>query len=120
MKISLTIAKNLLTQTLLEQKEIPCLSRISGREFEISFIDPLPVACGKVSDWDGRKINERAPAYGGGSYTHDCFGKVSLAPIDGGKYEIVDLSFFNRAVGWCPIIINGEYGPIGSFWDEEE
>lgn len=120
MELELTIAKNLLTQRLLEQREIPCVCRIRGLHFEIIFIEPLPEAHGKVSNWDSKKIDERAPAYGGGTHTHNCFGRVSLKRIEGDRYAVVDLAFFNRAVGWCPIIIDGDYGPVGSFWDEEE
>ncbi len=119
-EIELTIARNLVTRTLLEQKDIPCLCRISGPNFELSFIEPLPPGHGKVTDWSAKRIDERTPAYGGGKYSHNCFGKVTLLEIEEGKYKIVDLTFFNHDVGWCTIIINGEYGPIGSFWDEEE
>ncbi|MGR9229521.1 hypothetical protein [Rhizobium leguminosarum] len=119
MNVELTIAKNLLTETLLVQRGIPCLCRIRGLEFEIAFVDPLPAANGKVSDWDHKKIDERAPAGAGGKYTHYCFGTVSLTPLGDDKYEVVDLAFFNRSVGWCPIVIDREYGPGGSFWDDE-
>ncbi len=119
MEIELRIAKNLVTSSLLEQQDIPCICRVAG-EFEIDFASPLPDAHGVVSNWDRTKLNERAPAGAGGKYTHYCFGKLSLAPIEGDKYRVLSLSFFNRTVGWCPIIIDGDYGPVGSFWDEEE
>ncbi len=119
MEIELSIVKNLVTSSLLEQRDIPCICRIA-REFEIDFVSPLPEAHGVVGNWDLTKINERAPAGAGGKYIHYCFGKLSLARTEGDKYQIIELSFFNRAVGWCPIIIDGEYGPVGSFWDEEE
>ncbi|AVA24315.1 hypothetical protein NXC24_PB00390 (plasmid) [Rhizobium sp. NXC24] len=34
--------------------------------------------------------------------------------------EKVELALLNRSVGWCPIAINGECAPLGSFWHEEE
>ncbi|MBB6488461.1 hypothetical protein [Rhizobium lusitanum] len=121
MEIELTIAKNLVTRALLEQKGIPCVCRVGlGHDFEIDFIPPLPEAHGIVSNWDRKKIEERAPAGAGGRYTHYCFGKLSLMPIEGRKYAIVDLIFFYEDFGWCPVVVDGEYGPIGSFWDEEE
>ncbi len=89
-------------------------------EFEIDFVSPLPEAHGVVNNCDSTKINERAPAGAGGKYVHYRFGKLSLAQIEGDRYQVIGLSFFNRTVGWCPIIVDGEYGPIGSFWDEEE
>ena len=119
MEIDLTISKNLRTGRLVRQREIPCICRIA-RQFEISFVEPLSEAHGIVTSWDRKEIEARAQAGAGGIYTHYCFGKISLSPIEGDRYKIVDLAFFYEGLGWCLIIIDGDYGPVGSFWDEEE
>jgi hypothetical protein len=109
--------KNLITKTLLEQARIPCLSRI-GRDFEILFQSPLPEAGGLVEGWTFEAIDSRVPAGVGGQYRHYAFSTVTLAPLGDDAYSIVQLAFFNRAVGWCPIIENGDYVPAGGPWSD--
>ncbi|WP_073222825.1 hypothetical protein [Massilia sp. CF038] len=118
MKLNIEILKNLATDQLLEQENIPCFCRVA-QEFEIIFQDPFPEVVGVVSDWDRRELEKRAPAGGGGKYTHYTNGMVTLKEIGINQYEIKNLSLFNRISGWSSIIENGIYAAPKDFWDEE-
>lgn len=119
MNLHIEFPDDLTSADLLRQKNIPCLCKVS-KEFEVVVEGPLPKASGIVSGWDRSLLEERAVAGGGGQYTHYCFGMITLQKIEPSVYKIVDLSFFQEPFGWCPILINGEYGPPGDFWDDEE
>jgi len=118
MKLNIEIPKNLATEQLLKQKNIPCFCRVA-KEFEILFQDPFPESVGIVSEWDRRELEKRAVAGAGGRYTHYTNGMVTLKEIDLNQYQIVDLYFFNRNFGWCPVIVNNAYAMPKKFWDEE-
>lgn len=111
MWVEFQIEKNLASQWLLKQKDIPCICHI-GREFEISFVEPLPKTYGKVGDWDLQEICDRALPSVGGNYTHYANARISLVEIENNKYDILDFSIFSSAVGWCQIILNREYASI--------
>lgn len=109
MTLTLEIAfpNNLTVEGMLEQKNIPCFCKIGGDSFELIFQDPLPTVSGKVTGWNTEIVDERAPARGGGRYTHYCFAMVTLERSAIDIYRIIDLSFFNEISGWCPIIVEG-------------
>lgn len=119
MKLHIHFPKNLVTESLLRQKKIPCLCRI-GKNFEILFQHPLPEALGTVEGWDIEEVLKRAPAGAGGQYTYYSFSAVTLREIKSNLYQIIDWDLFNRSVGWCHILVNGEYAPPGNFGDDEE
>jgi hypothetical protein len=118
MILNINFPDDLNTKMLLGQSKIPCFCMV-GESFEIRFDSPLPEACGFVSEWDRHKLEERAPAGGGGKYTYYQPALISLKEIDGGKYQVIDLELFCESVGWCPIINQSEYAPPGSFWDDD-
>ena len=119
LQLNISLPKNLVTADLIRQKNIPCLCKVA-KEFEIEFMDPLPEATGVVHGWDRRLLEERAVAGAGGLYTHYAFGLVTLDQVQPDVYRIVDLAFFNRIFGWCPILENGDYAPPGKFSDDDE
>jgi hypothetical protein len=119
MELHITFPKNLITEWLLQQEKIPCICLVS-QEFEMRFQEPLPEARGLVRDWDRRSIDDRVPAVVGEPYTHYAFGLVSLEPSAPDCYHISELALFDGGCGWCPVIVDGVYGPLGSFWDVEE
>ena len=118
MKLNIEFPRNMITEELLNQKNIPCFCKVSG-DFQISFQEPLPEVAGKVSEWDRIKLEERALAGAGGEYTHYTNGMITLKEIGLTQYQIIDLSFFCRSYGWCTIIENGIYATPKDFWDEE-
>jgi hypothetical protein len=119
LQLHISLPKNLITADLVRQKNIPCLCKVA-KDFEIEFMDPLPEATGVVQGWDRLLLEERAIAGVGGAYTHYTFGLVTLDQIEPNVYKIVDLAFFNRIFGWCPILKDGEYTPPGKFSDDED
>jgi hypothetical protein len=119
MILEIDFSKNLAVDMLLEQEKIPCVCRV-GSSFEVSFNSPLPVASGVVSDWELSMLEERAPAGAGGEYIYYQPGLITISRIDENKYKVVDLAFFCEGVGWCLVIKDGEYGPPGTFWDEDD
>ena len=118
MILTIDFPDNLSTRMLLELSNIPCFCMV-GREFEILFHPPLPEACGSVREWEMRRLQERAPAGGGGAYVYHQPGLITLRQRGGGEFDIIDLQFFSESVGWCPIIENGEYAPCGALWGDE-
>jgi len=118
MNLNIQIPKNLVTEELLRQKNIPCFCRVS-RDFEISLQDPFPDVTGKVSDWDRRELEKRAMAGAGGKYTHYTNGLITIKEIDANQYHIIDLSLFCCSSGWCPIVENGVYATPKELWDKE-
>jgi hypothetical protein len=119
MKLSIVFPENLATRSLLAQKMIPCVCMIAGGDFCVSFREPLVEASGNVIEWHRKAIEERAPAGGGGQYSHYRHAQISLKLLEKNLYQIVDLSLFYSDVGWCSVLIDGELAPPGNFWDEE-
>ena len=87
----------------------------------MSFLHPLPEATGLIQDWDSDKIDQRAPAGGGGTYTHFGFATVTLRQVDKENYKIFDLSLFETTYpGWFPIMKDGKWvDPISRNTPEE-
>lgn len=119
MILHITLPKNLISEGMLRQKNIPCLCKV-GKAFEIELLAPLPEATGVVQDWDWKLLAERSIAGVGGIYTHYRFGIVTLEPVQDDAYRIIDLAFFDTCFGWCPILEQGEYAPPGKFYDDDE
>ncbi len=120
MLLKIQLPDNLVTQGLLEQKNIPCFCRVRGSSFELLFQHPLPEATGDVEGWTQKVIDDRAPAAAGGEYTHYCFGMVTLKKAGENVFDIVDLSFFNRTIGWCSIRESGELCEVRQWNTPEE
>jgi hypothetical protein len=118
MKLNICFPENMRTEQLLEQERIPCFCKIS-KEFEISFSDVVSKASGFVSEWDRRELELRAIAGGGGQYTHYANSLITLRMIEPNVYRIVELEMFYASFGWCVVLKDGEYAPLGDFWDEE-
>jgi hypothetical protein len=116
MNLNIEIPKNLVTEQLLKQKNIPCFCKVS-KDFEISFRQPE--ATGNVSEWDRKKFEERAIAGAGGKYTHYTDGMITLREIGVNQYKIVDLALFYHNFGWCQVLENEIYAVPKNFWDEE-
>lgn len=83
------------------------------------FSETIPDSSGVVIGWDRGELELRAVAGAGGEYTHWANSLITLKELKPGVYEIIELQFFYRSFGWCPIVLNGEYAPAGNFWDEE-
>ncbi|WP_157632240.1 hypothetical protein [Variovorax sp. CF313] len=105
--LEISLLSNLTVKSMLEQKNIPCFCKVGGNHFELAFQHPLPAAVGKVTGWSTEMVDARAPAGGGGPYTHYCFATVTLEKTAPDFYRILDLSFFNEISGWCPIVVEG-------------
>jgi len=121
MYLTILLPDNLNTESMLRQPNIPCFCKKGGGKLELSFHHPLPEATGFIHDWDSEKIDQRAPAGGGGAYTHYGFAMVTLRRIDKDNYNILDLSFFETNYpGWFPIIRDGEWAEPVSFHTPEE
>ena len=118
MILNIDFPNNLVKESLLEQKNIPCFVKL-GSKFEIEFHYPFIVS-GNVEGWERQIINDRSPSGSGGEYTHYSPSLISLAKLGSNKYLIRDLSIFNRTVGWCPIIKNCEPTDILMVDNEEE
>lgn len=118
MNLLIALPDNLITDSLLMQKRIPCRCRVEV-DFEISIAETIPESSGKVDGWDATELDLRVPPYVGGTVSHDASGMITLKKVHGDVYEIVDLEMFNRGFGWCPVVVDGAYAPPGDFWDEE-
>ncbi|WP_431104647.1 hypothetical protein [Roseateles noduli] len=95
-------------QTLLGHENIPCICRVDGTGFSVSFVPPLPAMSGFVEGWERQMVELRAPAMGGATVTFNCNGLISLRSMSSGKYSIQKLSFFVEAYpGWFPIVEDG-------------
>ena len=118
MKLIINFAKDLLSQSLVQQKNIPCLCKI-GINFEVHFPCLQYEKFGLVEDWDRKELEWRAPAGAGGAWTHHRCCLISLEPVSDGVYKIEDLSMFYEDMGWLPVLKNSIYvTPVG-IWDEE-
>ncbi|WP_426170630.1 hypothetical protein [Pseudoduganella sp. R-34] len=117
--LQIDLPKNLSSEEVTRQKNIPCLCKVA-EEFEIEFLDPLPGSTGVVQGWDWKLLHERVISGIGGLYTHYTFGMVTLEIAQPGIYKIIDLAMFDTSFGWCPVLENGEYGPPGKFYDEDD
>lgn len=119
MLLKITVPQNMRNAQLLRQSQIPCLCYI-GRDFEVHLTQPLDSTVGKVEDWSESEIAVRAPAGGGGKWTHVKHARITLGAVAEGVYEIIELSMFYEAYGWLPVISQSEYAtPAPGLWDEE-
>ncbi|UJR63912.1 hypothetical protein [Dickeya zeae] len=110
---------NLLTGSLIEQNDIPCMIKVSEK-FELVFSVVEPVSIGVVERWDRDCFEKRTLARAGGEYTHYEPGLVTLNKVGDDIYKISDLSIFYNDFGWCPILINGDYAEPYPFWDSND
>jgi hypothetical protein len=118
MNIILRPRKDLTTQRMLKQIDIPCLSKVS-QTFEIVFESPLPAMVGVVEDWDRKLLAERAPAGAGGEYIYHRPSLICLREMAEELFQIVHLKMFYDSFGWLKIIENGEYAKPVPIWDED-
>jgi hypothetical protein len=122
MFLHIELPDNLRVQGMLGQRNIPCLCRIGGgKGFELAFQHPLSETTGRMEGADRDLIDERAPAAGGGEYTHYCFATVTLERTDRHCYRVIDLSFFYEFYpGWFPIVKDGQWSdPVPRHTPEE-
>ncbi len=119
MILNIEFPNNLITGSLIEQGNIPCTIQISDK-FEIIFSTVFPTTIGVVSEWDRELLDERAIAKGGGAYTHNEPGLITLERINKNIYKINELSIFYNDFGWCSIIKDGEYATPHQFWDSDD
>lgn len=119
MLLNIEISHNLRNSRLLLQRDVPCVCYI-GKDFEIHLQAPLDPAVGTVQDWSRTELAARAPAGGGGRWTHHAHGRVTLRAVADGVYEIRDLAMFYEAYGWLLVVTDGAYAaPKEGLWDEE-
>ncbi len=119
MRLKIEFPDNLITQKLLAQVRIPCRCLVEA-DFHVTVSETIPSVTGTIVDWDGEMLDLRVPRYVGGTVSHDAFGLISLRLVGANLYDVIELEMFNRTVGWCPVIADGEYGPPGQFWDEDD
>jgi hypothetical protein len=110
MYLHIKFPKNLFTESIIQQKNIPCLCRIAAN-FEVVFQNPLQEAIGQVENWDRKEVASASTARVGGKYIHYDFGMITLKKFEDDIFEIIDLSFFNESEGWCQIYEGGVYAP---------
>lgn len=118
MILTVSFPNTLTSEALLQQKNIPCLSRIAEK-FEVVFQSPFSDVVGCVSEWKMKEIDERVPANAGGKYTHYSSSLITLQAIDKDRYFIKDLSLFDTYVGWCSVVDDGVLCSSGSLWSDE-
>ena len=118
MKLNIVFPRAMIAESLLAQRLIPCVCKIS-KQFEICFLDPLPEVAGVVSEWDRSELELRAISGVGGQYSHYAHGRVTLKKIQADVYQILDLEMFYRLFGWCSVLNDGIYAQPGKFWDDE-
>ncbi|MBV8634887.1 MAG: hypothetical protein JO002_10390, partial [Burkholderiaceae bacterium] len=97
-----------IARQMIAQKNIPCVCRI-GEQFELLFQEPLPEIAGVVPEWNKRRLWQLVAPGGGGIYTYFHPALVTLACEEGPRYLVIELSLFDRNVGWQRVILNGEY-----------
>jgi len=112
MYLNIEIPKNLSTEMRLKSAHVPCLC-VVGKEFKIEFDERVFAnnLSGKVVDWDMRELNIRVAGLGGGKYTYNHLSQVTLKEVDNNKYKITDLRMFS-SVGWCDVIVKGDYTKV--------
>ena len=118
MNLVIEFPKNLVTISLLKLRKIPCFCKVA-HDFEISFHAPAPEVTGKVSEWDEYRLNNTVCPGVGGKYAHYTNGLITLKEINLNFYQIVELFFFDRRFGWCPVIQGGDYAPPLGAYDPE-
>lgn len=109
---------NLVTERLVQLKNIPCVVTV-GKDFEIIFQEPLACVKGIVYGWNIQALDDRSPALVGGKHPHFCHALITLERVTKCEFKVVDLAFFTAVSGWCPIMENGKLTPPGSFWSKE-
>ena len=120
MKLLIDFPDTLSTEMLLEQKQIPCFCKVSS-DFSVSFEHLFPNRIeGQIQNWDIEKISNRAPAGAGGEYLYFQHALITLQKLNKSSYNVIELKFFCEGIGWCSIISEGSYGPVGDFWDSDE
>lgn len=117
MIFSIKVPEDLRINEMLKRKDIPCFCKIDTK-FVLTFdFNPFLLE-GEILEWNIKKINLLYPSRVGGEYTYYNHAMVSITKLSEDKYEVSSLKFFESTLGWCPIIIDGEYAPEPKY-DEE-
>jgi hypothetical protein len=124
MILKISFPKNLVTDSLLKQNNIPCLCKISvcvKVGFKVIFRNPLPEVSGEIFHLNIKEMELRIPVRVGGEYSYTYFGLITLKASDSEEeYFIESLKFFDESYGWLSIVENGEFAPPNTnLWEED-
>ena len=86
----------------------------------MEFRHPLQQTRGQVTGYDLKEIEKRAPAGAGGEFIYFNEGLVSLSPLGGESYAIINLAIFDESVGWCPILQDCRYAEPRNLDDQDD
>lgn len=110
MILSVEVPEDLSIKEMLKRKDIPCFCKVNTKSLLVFDFDPFLLE-GKILEWDARKMNLLYPSLVGGDHTYYNHALVSIDKISENNYKISNLKFFESTLGWCPIIVDGEYAP---------
>lgn len=110
MILSIKVPEDLRINEMLKRTDIPCFCKVNTKFLLIFDFDPFLLE-GEILEWDIRKMNLLSPSLAGGNYTYYNHAMVSLDKLSEDKYKASSLKLFESTLGWCPIIIDGEYAP---------
>lgn len=110
MILSIHIPTDLRINELIKREDIPCFCKIDAK-FILTFdFDPFLLK-GEILEWDTERLNLLYPSGVGGEYTYYNHAMVSIDKVSENQYKMLSLKFFQPYLGWCSIIIDGEYAP---------
>lgn len=110
MILSICILTDLRINELIKREDIPCFCKIDAK-FTLTFDFNPFLLTGEILEWDTERMTLLYPSGAGGKYTHYNHAMVSIDKVSENQYKVISLKFFEAYLGWCSIIVDGEYAP---------
>ncbi|MGP5210293.1 hypothetical protein [Psychrobacter sp. JB385] len=110
MILSMCIPTDLRINELIKREDIPCFCKIDAK-FILTF-DFAPFSLiGEIVELDTERLSLLYPSGVGGKYTYYNHAMVSIDKVSENQYRVTSLKFFEVYLGWCSIIVDGNYAP---------
>lgn len=95
-------------QEMLTKDNTPCFIK-AGYQTEIILDYGRRNLHGKLSGWSEINVCSLCPAGAGGEYIYYNHAMITINKINQNEYDVINLKMFDAYIGWCNIIIDGEY-----------
>ncbi len=99
-KVAINYHLNLLAESLLEQRLIPCTYKVEEDKMLLEFSGPLPQLEIDAFEFTESVLDEVVSPYVGGKYSYLGHAVVSFGKNDNGEHFLDEMSVFSEFSGW--------------------
>lgn len=103
MKIRLSLAPDLRSQSVVQQRWIPCRLEIGTIGNLLRFPDVLNGTAAEIVEYDRERLEQRAYSLGGGDYAFLNPALVTLDNLGDSIFKVAELRLFYEMKGWITV-----------------